>query len=128
MGKNLRLALAGAWTLSVGFVCLVSWQELPDVSIEWDSKDKLVHAGLHFIFSVLWFRWFSLNLSGIRSGILSLIFSTFFGIAIELAQDWFTTTRHADIGDVAANLGGAVFAVSIMWLMQKFRKPVSGNN
>jgi VanZ family protein len=49
--------------------------------------------------------------------LISLILSVFFGIAIELMQEFFTVSRSADVFDVIANLFGASLAVvSIIYL------------
>ena len=45
--------------------------------------------------------------------------SFFFGIAIELMQRYFTTTRTADVFDVIANLSGASLAVIAIVLINK---------
>lgn len=48
--------------------------------------------------------------------IASFLFSVFFGIGIEIAQELFTTTRHAEVFDVLANLSGATLAVAMVLL------------
>lgn len=45
--------------------------------------------------------------------------SVFYGIAIEIAQQLFTTTRAADVLDVAANMAGAVLGVTSVVLITK---------
>ena len=48
------------------------------------------------------------------------MFSIFFGIAIEIAQALFTTTRKGDLVDVLANLSGAILAVCIILFFNKY--------
>jgi VanZ family protein len=48
--------------------------------------------------------------------IASFLFSVFFGIGIEIAQELFTTTRHAEVFDVLANLSGATLMVAVVIL------------
>lgn len=48
--------------------------------------------------------------------IASFLFSVFFGIGIEIAQELFTTTRHAEVFDVLANLSGATLTVAMVLL------------
>jgi len=42
---------------------------------------------------------------------IAVMLSVFFGIAIEVLQGLYTTTRREDILDVAANVSGATLAV-----------------
>ena len=51
----------------------------------------------------------------LKTAIISLIF----GIIIELLQGAFTTTRQADIKDVAANFTGTLIACTVLILFRK---------
>jgi VanZ family protein len=42
--------------------------------------------------------------------------SVFFGIGIEIAQELFTASRHAELFDVLANVSGATLAVAFIFL------------
>lgn len=52
--------------------------------------------------------------------IILLLLSVFFGLLMELFQNVFTTTRMADGYDVIANTLGAIFAVILILLYEKF--------
>lgn len=54
------------------------------------------------------------NSSKIKLITISFTLSVLFGIGIEMLQEFFTTTRHADIYDVLANTTGAILAVLII--------------
>ena len=54
--------------------------------------------------------------------IILLLLSVFFGLLIELLQNVFTTTRVADVYDVLANTLGAIFAVILILLYEKYRQ------
>jgi VanZ family protein len=43
--------------------------------------------------------------------------SVLYGIAIEVAQELFTATRHADFFDVMANTTGAFIAVAVIMIV-----------
>jgi VanZ family protein len=49
------------------------------------------------------------------------VLSVIYGIAIEIAQLLFTTTRSADVLDVVANMLGAIAGVSVIALVSKLR-------
>jgi VanZ family protein len=49
----------------------------------------------------------------LNSKIALVIISIFFGIAIELAQKYLTTTRQADAWDVVANSIGSIVGVFV---------------
>jgi VanZ family protein len=51
---------------------------------------------------------------------ISFLLSLFFGIAIELIQEFFTTTRSAEVIDELANLSGAILAVIAIILLNKY--------
>ena len=91
-------------------------KNIPAINIPY--LDKVIHAVFHFVFTILWFLY--LKKRFISSNNVQLLFFTIFGsfilgIAIELMQQYFTTTRNADVFDILANLFGAFLAaVSII--------------
>lgn len=108
------LWIAALWTIVIAVLCLVSFGSLPDLGVK--GTDKYVHATLHFFFTIFWCEYLLKN-SGMHRGrifgrILSL--SIIYGCLIEIAQGCFTTTRQADLTDVAANFAGAAIAVLLL--------------
>ena len=120
--KNILLGLAIGWTVTVTVLCLISFKTLP--SIEVSGVDKYVHATFHFIFTMFWGMYFWKNQHEIKiSRIVTLVLiSLSFGILIEFLQETFTTTRHADVLDVAANLTGALVALFVFVLIKKSKE------
>ncbi len=87
------------------------------------DADKYVHFTFHFVFTWLWFLYFNHKKKGQRNSktiIIVFFLSVFFGIAIEIMQELFTTTRKADVFDVMANMTGAIAAVVFIRLWQKY--------
>lgn len=120
MRKLFFLLAALFWSGVILFFCLIKASDIPQVDVP--NLDKAIHATFHFVFTVLWFLFFKkkLKTSNIfRSLVISYVFSFFFGIAIELMQEFFTTTRSADIMDELANLSGASLAVVAVVLLNK---------
>jgi VanZ family protein len=55
-----------------------------------------------------------------KIGILVFV-SLCYGIVIELMQELFTTTRHADVFDVLANLTGATIAFLLLVIFKNIK-------
>jgi VanZ family protein len=117
--KKVIFSLAIGWTALIGFLCLVNLSNLPSFGVS--GADKYVHFTFHFVFTILWGYYSWLNQSNIElKKIRVIIFSSVsYGIIIEILQEVFTTTRHADILDVLANLTGATMAFFIFFLIKK---------
>lgn len=115
MPKYLLFLVALFWTGFVSYFCLVSSNEIPSVDIP--GLDKCVHIVFHFALTFFWFLFFSkqLQIEAIFKPLMySVLLSSAFGIAIEIAQALFTTTRSADVLDVLANTTGEMIAVLII--------------
>lgn len=117
--KKTLLGLAVSWTVLIAFSCLVTFNELPSLGVS--DADKYVHVTFHFVFTLLWGFYSSLKQNEIKMPkiIRLVIISIFYGIVIEILQQAFTTTRHADIMDVLANITGAILALILFVLIQK---------
>lgn len=124
MLKKFWLAAASAWTVFIAIMCLVSFNDLPKVSV--GNIDKYVHGGFHFLFTILWYLY--LRTEDRMVGTAQILFrivagSAVFGIAIEFAQGALTATRQADANDAVANIAGALIAaVSILICVKIFAK------
>jgi len=110
--KQLFFWAAVLWTGIVFTLCLVQSESLPVIDIV--NLDKYIHAFFHFVFTSLWFL-FLISHTKDRNIFMPLMIafmlSVFFGIAIEVLQGLYTTTRREDALDVAANISGATLAV-----------------
>lgn len=122
-GNRLFLLVALFWTAMITFLCLVDSQSLPGIEVE--NVDKWVHGMLYFFFTFFWFLFFRTQLVELELfRILQFVFlvSGLFGVMIELAQEFFTKTRQADIDDVFADMAGSLIAVLMLYIIDKFRK------
>ena len=123
MLKKVLFFLALFWGGLIAFFCLIKSSDVPQVSIP--NLDKLVHAFFYFVFTILWFLFFKKHIgaTGIfKALVISFVFSFLFGVSIEILQELFTATRHADVLDVLANLSGATLSVFVIMLLIKFNK------
>lgn len=111
MLKKTYLFAALTWTFSILFFCLATFNNLPEIAIK--NADKYVHFTFHFGFVMLWFLYFDFNkktANRFKTILVLFLLSFLFGVAIEIAQKLFTTTRSADVFDVAANTTGTLTA------------------
>ena len=116
--KQIYFFTALFWAGVIAFFCLVQLNNVPLEEVS--NLDKLVHVFFHFVLTVLCFLFFQKNTNAVNSLkpiMISFLFSVFFGIVIEIAQELFTTTRHADVFDVLANFSGAVLGVVTIVLL-----------
>jgi VanZ family protein len=121
--KKIFLLAALFWTGVILFFCLENAKNIPQINILY--IDKVIHAVFHFVFTALWFLYLKKKLNSANSFkplALAFVFSFFFGIAIELIQQFFTTTRTADVFDVLANISGATLAIITIILLNKYNR------
>lgn len=118
--KKSVFGVATFWTLSIAFLCLAKFNDLPSFGVS--GMDKYVHFTFHFVFTLLWSVYFSLAFKKIEGKLLLkiLLASLLYGIALEFLQNEFTATRKADVYDVMANFTGASIAVIIMIAFKRF--------
>ncbi|TRX04224.1 VanZ family protein [Flavobacterium gawalongense] len=121
MHKQFYFWAALSWTGLIVFFCLIKSNDIPVVQIT--NLDKVVHSFFHFVFTSLWFLFFKKQMNSLdvfKPLIISFMLSIFFGIAIEIAQALFTTTRKGDLFDILANLSGATLAVCMILMFNKY--------
>lgn len=61
----------------------------------------------------MWLRFYAIR--------VSLAFCTFFGITIELMQEFLIEGRHGNIADIISNTFGAVVGVTAFYLIYRPR-------
>ena len=120
--KKSVFGVATFWTLSIAFLCLAKFNDLPSFGVS--GMDKYVHFTFHFVFTLLWSVYFSLVFNKIEGKLLSkiLLASLLYGIALEFLQNEFTATRKADVYDVIANFTGALVATIVMIAFSKWQQ------
>ncbi|MDI5886701.1 MULTISPECIES: VanZ family protein [Flavobacterium] len=117
MPKQIYFLAALLWAGVIAFFCLIQLNNVPLGEVS--NLDKLVHVFFHFVLTILCFLFvqkYTNAINSLKPILISLLFSVFFGIGIEIAQELFTTTRHADVFDVLANLSGAILGVAVIIL------------
>lgn len=123
MPRQIYFCAALFWSGFIIFICLLKSSDIPQIAIPY--LDKVIHAGLHFVFTLLWFFYFKNKIGSLKNLkllLISLVLSIFFGIVIEMMQKFFTVTRRADVLDVIANLFGACLAVVSIIYLNKYKQ------
>ena len=80
------------------------------------NGDKAVHFAVYYLLFIVWYFTYLFN----RKFLFVLLF--LMGVALEVLQEKYTTVRHFDWWDIAANTSGlifAYFAVQIIALLMK---------
>ena len=117
--KLLVQALTVLWTGLVAYLCLATPTGLPSVSLF--KFDKLGHFAFHLGITVMWFLFWKTTFKNENKFALlkAFLFSFFFGIVIEIMQEFLTDDRSGDIEDVFANSIGALIAVVFIYVVHK---------
>ena len=116
---------AFAWAATILFLCLLPGSKLP----EWDwfallDLDKLVHAGLFFIQTLLLARAFHARGTPVRWLLWSVTISVLYGLATEFMQGLEALGRRTDINDMIANSVGALAAGLYTHRLMRKGKPL----
>ena len=107
------------WAGIISYLSLMPANDLPDYDLfHLLFIDKWIHAIFYFIFALLiFFSWKNGN-SFILKSLVIFFICIFFGTAIELMQNEFTTTRHFEWLDLVFDAIGTIAYVSI-WLRRR---------
>ena len=125
--KYIVQVLTVFWTGLVAYLCLANSESLPSVEVL--QFDKLGHFTFHFGITTLWFLFWKTTFRNENKYALlkAFLFSFFFGVAIELMQHYFTTTRNGDVLDVVANTNGSLIAVLTIYIFSRLKKYLKFN-
>lgn len=98
------------WALFILLVCLVSPAYIPKIEFRLLSPDKLAHAGLFGLLSML-SVWGSQKNAILTHRVLFItcLLIVVYSVCIELLQMMMRNGRHADIDDIVANTIGVFF-------------------
>jgi len=115
-------------TIAIPMLSLINPDYLPETrSLNFSGLDKIVHL---LMYALLTFAWaLTLTTSCIRPAKLLLIAiaASFYGLIMEIMQYCFTKNRSMDFWDSVANLGGALIAAALIYIVYKGRCKTSDN-
>lgn len=110
--------LALLWTSILILLCFKA--PAIEKKFYFQNADKVAHIAFYVIFVVLWYKHMLFKGLTDKKHKLFLVFvSILLGVAIELGQAFFTTTRQGDVIDVAANTVGCILGIIIVSLLYK---------
>jgi len=87
------------------------------------NLDKVVHFGIYFVFTIVWFVYFEGGKfkGAILKGILKAVLVSFLaGVSVEFLQQGLTKERSGDINDILANCVGILFSVVFLYQIKKY--------
>ncbi len=118
--RNKWFVLAGLYTVLVITVSLVKIKRPVQVNIS--HADKLVHIGIYFFCTLIWFiafrsRGFSKSFP--KALLKASIVAFVLGIILEFAQEFTVTARSGDVKDVMANGVGIIIAALFLYQVKK---------
>ena len=123
LSKRKLFLIAITYTIFVYVICLVKIEKPKAITIS--NFDKLVHVGIYFIFTIVWFAYLKAGsfIGSIKREVLkSVLFAFIAGVSIELLQQGLTNARSGDIKDVFANCLGILLAVVFLYQFKKYKE------
>ena len=123
MRKKIYFYSAIFWSGLILYLCLENADNLKEITIP--NFDQVIHIVFHFVFTILWFLYLKKKLNSLnnfKTLSMALVLSFIFGIIIEVLQEFFTTTRSADIFDILSNVLGSLLGVISINLLNRNNK------
>ncbi|RYZ59674.1 MAG: VanZ family protein [Chitinophagaceae bacterium] len=103
------------WLFVITVLFLLPGSALPKSEMIIPHFDKYVHFGF---FAVLLFLWRFQFSAALRVSVLLLVMAFVYGMGIEVIQHYLIANRSFDMGDVWADMAGAVAGV-LAWVYIK---------
>ncbi len=123
MLRHLRWALM--WAGVILWLCLIPGKSLP--SWNWlalFNPDKVVHAGMFFILSLLLAQAFRTHGAPARYLMWGIIISAVYGVGMEFMQELEALGRRLDINDMIANTVGALASAGFAHWRERQGRPI----
>jgi hypothetical protein len=117
--RTARVALAALWTLTIMALCWLprAWVHEVEGGSSWfqiPHFDKVVHASIFALFSVLWLR----AVSGRRRYLLIFLAGFLLAAMTELVQNLPIVGRDADAVDALTDVAGVAFGLAVAPLVE----------
>jgi VanZ family protein len=106
---------AFAWALLILFLSTLPSVNLPETIWDLLAPDKLAHAAVYFILTVLIFYGLHrLDLLSRNTIIFAILISSGYGILMEVIQYSFFPNRYFELLDIIANIIGSIGSLLIL--------------
>ena len=107
------------WGTFITWVSVMPKQSLPKIELDLMSPDKLAHAVVYMILVVAIYWGLSkkkqLNTKNI---VFAIIFGSFYGILMEVAQYLFFPGRYFEFLDIIANIIGSIASLLFLYFFK----------
>jgi len=119
-----KLIPAILWAFFILGLCALPGSAIPDLTfLEWLKPDKVVHLFLFAVLSFLLMKAFleqqSVAALQIHKKLISILLSCFYGVLIEILQEYCFIGRHGDVYDSMADAVGAFIG---LWFFNYWNK------
>ena len=105
------------WAVCIFGLCIMNPSNLPSIEVNWDiGPDKFVHFSMFAVMSYTSIIGIRLNNWNHKTYWLAGIFSSLYGVGIEIIQGAFFAYRSFDYADMLANTIGAMSITLILFL------------
>lgn len=120
-GVSLFKILAAVWLFIISVLFFLPGSALPkEPPFGIPYFDKYVHFGFFALLVFLWRFYFN---GSLKYTCLLLGIAFFYGLGVEVIQHCFVANRSFDLGDVAADMAGAIAGI-IIWRGYKKNRPL----
>lgn len=116
------------WALFILALCGLPGSAIPELTfLDWLKPDKIVHLVLFGVLSFLLIKGLTgLDFSSLWTQYpktISIIFSSLYGVLVEILQEYFFEDRHGDVYDAIADALGAFIGLWFYnyWLKRQRR-------
>jgi len=95
------------------------------IGVSISNLDKIVHFGIYFVFTLVWFGYFSEVRFGklfVKNTIKASLLAFFVGVSVEVLQQLITKARTGEVYDVLANCTGILIAVILLCRVKKYKE------
>jgi len=112
------------WSVFILIICGIPGQRLPPLEfLKWLKPDKIVHLFVFGMLSYLLVKGYlqqeSFPFLKLHPGWTAFLFSAFYGVIIEILQEYVFIDRTGDVRDAIANAIGASLGVWFFYYRKK---------
>jgi hypothetical protein len=124
-----KLIPAILWALFILGLCVLPGTAIPELTfLEWLKPDKLIHLFLFGVLAFLLIKGFTGQLTSpflrLHAKVISIFLSAFYGVVVEIIQEYCVSGRHGDVYDSIADAIGAF--LGLWYYNYRIRRSMAG--
>lgn len=113
--RSYYLIIAFFFTLLIGWGSFLPSDEFEAVTFS--MYDKIVHTGGYTVLAFSWFMAIGPKRGDVKTHIVLILGTSFYGIIIEIFQGVLSAHRKADVTDILANFIGVMLAFILFYFI-----------